>query len=192
MGCISCARQLHHECDQNPCCCSGIRYVKEAEPVGFNVSDPLADAVVIKSTTKGRPRLSDEEITDPHSTGRKRAAQMFPIDKQAHCEWRGLKNCGGGKNPIIGCLHGLQQHVHHGPDKNPLKNEPENIHRLCFTCHNRWHYFNDSEEEYDPTIPHNPRKATIQETIKNEMDWKAGNFKHLTSKRWQELNSKDD
>jgi hypothetical protein len=151
--------------------------------------NPAANATIIKHG-RGRPYKEDDYVRDPHSTGRKRAGKLFPIDKEAPCEWQRKKNCGGGKNPIVGCLNGLQVQVHHGPNKDTLCNEPGNVHRICNTCHNRWHYFNDSSSEYDPSILHSPTDAELKEILQNEMDWKAGKFRQLTSKRWRELNDK--
>ena len=36
----------------------------------------------------------DEELTDVLSTGRKRAAQLFPLEEGMICEWAGLLNAG--------------------------------------------------------------------------------------------------
>lgn len=174
MSCIRCGRHLHLECG-DPCCCSNKKEVQEAVDL---IVDPLANAKTVKSDFK-----------DPKSTGRKRAAHLYPLDPTAPCEWQLKKNCGGGKNPIIGCLNGLQKHRHHGPNKDTLHNEMGNVHRICNDCHNRWHYFNDASDEYDPTIAHSPVAADVQELIQNELDWAAGKFKHLTSKRWAELNN---
>lgn len=73
-------------------------------------------------------------MKDVKSTGRKRAALLYPLDKNHPCEWRGKKNCGGGLKPIVGCLDGFQRHRHHGPVKNPVHNEQGNVHRVCATC----------------------------------------------------------
>ncbi len=123
--------------------------------------DVLEENLLAALSNPGRPKKEDSEVTDPKSTGRKRAAVEFPIDPNAFCEWRGLANCGGGRNPIIGCISGKQRHRHHGPDKNTLRNETGNVHRICHYCHNRWHAANDND--YDPTINHEPRPATAAE-----------------------------
>lgn len=122
----------------------------------------------------GAPLKDPEKITDPYSTGRKRAATQYPLFKTNPCEWRGKKNCGGGLEPITGCINGLQQDRHHGPVKNPLRNEPGNVHRICKYCHNRWHENNNSiyDEEIYSKLLHTPEPATELELLANEANWK--------------------
>lgn len=141
----------------------------EPAPVGPKlVSFSDEDDTIVK---RGRPKKDDSEITV--SAGRKRAAELYPLDKDAPCEWQGLADAGGGKHPIIGCLQGKQQHIQHGPVKATYRNERENIHLICVKCHNRWHTVNDpvyDEDEYDK-LPHSPRQATEEELIVNELNW---------------------
>jgi len=83
-------------------------------------------------------------MKDVESTGRKRAVLAKPINPGDICEWAGLKNAGGGVMPIIGCEGNAATNVHHGPDKSVLNNDPDtNLHKICATCHNRWHTIND-------------------------------------------------
>lgn len=95
-------------------------------------------------------------LKDQQSTGRKRAAEMYPLYRDLDCEWKGRKNCGGGK-PIVGCMEGKQQARHHGPDKNTLNNDVGNVHRICHSCHNNWHALNDPGyifgRVYEPNSP---------------------------------------
>lgn len=116
------------------CCCS---LNKEAE----------AEAASI-----GRPLLDPKDITDITSTGRKRAAALYPIMEGMLCEWAELASAGGGVQPIVGCRgntisatkHGANAgHRHHGPNKNTIDNGPLNVHRICTWCHNRWHALNN-------------------------------------------------
>lgn len=114
----------------------------------------------------------DSKLKDQQSTGRKRAAKMYPLAEGAPCEWQGKKNCGGGENPIIGCINGTQQARHHGPDKNTLNNEKGNVHRICHLCHNRWHARNDEGYVWGSTYnSHSPTAATKEEQANNEIDW---------------------
>lgn len=160
MGCISCGRGFHSECEAG---CSSCHPNIESE----------VRSIVTIGNGKGAPIKDPEDVGDPLSTGRKRAAKMYPIYKNQPCEWRGKKNCGGGVKPIVGCVNGFQHHRHHGPVKDPLRNEPGNVHRICHHCHNRWHAENDPE--YDAmkynTLPHNPEAATELELRANEMQW---------------------
>jgi len=115
----------------------------------------------------------DSALRDQQSTGRKRAAKMYPLDETMLCEWASKKNCGGGKFPITGCLANLQQARHHGSDKNTLNNEKGNVHRICHSCHNRWHTLNDPDynRDVDPFIVHEPREATPIDIGLNEEFW---------------------
>lgn len=106
----------------------------------------------------GRRYKPDSAVTDQQSTGRKRAAKLYPLDEEADCEWKGKKAQGGGDKPIDGCLPWewpdgkcKQLNRHHGPDKNTLNNEPGNVHRIGPRCHNRWHSKNDPD--YNPNKP---------------------------------------
>lgn len=162
MSCIACGRYLHDECYTQPCCCRVSTKVTEVELE----SNPLKNAKVLK---------------DPLSTGRKRAVKVRTISPGDPCDWKLQKNCGGGKNPIVGCLDGEAKHVHHGPDKSTLNNEENNLHKLCNNCHNRWH--NGNDWCIDSTLLHDPKPATVEEIAKNEADWLGGKFSDWTNKR---------
>lgn len=118
---------------------------------GCECDHKLESATVIISDEKERPTRAhkrDDALIDQQSTGRKRAALQYPLDREADCEWLGRLSQGGGTSPIAGCgidgrLNGKQQARHHGPDKNTLNNEHGNVHRICHSCHNRWHAAND-------------------------------------------------
>lgn len=94
---------------------------------------------------EGVSRIKEgSEMKDPLSTGRKRAAEAAPIHAGMVCEWKRLKFAGGGPVPIQGCPGNPATDRHHGPDKSVLNNEVGvNLHRICSTCHNRWHAAND-------------------------------------------------
>ena len=119
-------------------------------------STDLPDEVIYVRSRSSKP---DSALKDQQSTGRKRAAKLYPLDRAATCEWANDNNAGGG-NTIPGCgirirdnkkvPVGLQQARHHGPDYNTLNNDPGNVHRICHSCHNYWHSMNDKDkdEEY--------------------------------------------
>lgn len=156
------------------CCCSvsKVEDAKEFMGIGRPVSDP-------------------KDIGDITSTGRKRAAMLYPIMEGMLCEWSGLKFAGGGVEPIIGCDgHTLTADKgptkgdrHHGPDKNTISNDPGNVHRICSSCHNRWHARNNefygprppADQQYLPVVPfelHDPKTlATDEERADNEEWW---------------------
>lgn len=171
MACISCGRGLHFECGV-PCCCSqDVNTVEEIEEDDDNGKQRSRGKRRPGSTTYKR----DSNLKDQQSTGRKRAAVLYPLDKEAPCEWQGLRIAGGGSFPIIGCSSGTQQARHHGPDKNTLNNEEGNVHRICHRCHNRWHTKNDVGYVWgDPGQPHDPiTKAEISDMIANEVYWSS-------------------
>lgn len=186
-SCWGCVTGLHFEClvpvdEENGlvhCCCS------------------LAEIMVDEDEEKrgvGRPMLDVSDITDIRSTGRKRAAMMYPIFADMKCEWAGLKYAGGGVEPIIGCAGHIIQPVkkgankgdrHHGPDKSVINNSPDNVHRICSPCHNRWHAQNNkfygerppASQPYLPLPEYELKQhdkvtlATAEEIEENEEYW---------------------
>jgi len=114
----------------------------------------------------------DSALRDQQSTGRKRAAKLYPLDVEAECDWKMRKNCGGGTTPIVGCVNGKQEARHHGPDKNTLNNEKGNVHRICHMCHNRWHTLNDEGYVWGAIYDsHIPVEASITDIGLNEVFW---------------------
>lgn len=162
---------LEHECRQ-PEVCNGI---DSGSSISSDVLDG-GDSPDIEETEEEEFRTYKDESTlvDQQSTGRKRAAKMYPLDETALCEWAMKKNAGGGKFPITGCLNGLQQARHHGPSKNTLDNYKGNVHRICHQCHNRWHTLNDEGYIWGGVYePHAPREATILDIASNEEFWEG-------------------
>lgn len=171
MSCLSCGRGFHKECVRKKGCKSCH---KDAQPKPiFVIEEDTPVAQAPQARKRGGAAL---KLKDPKSTGRKRAAILYPIDKEQPCEWQNKKNCGGGKRPIVGCTTGLQVHRHHGPVKDTTKNHEGNVHRICTRCHNHWHELNDLV--YDPQafglLPHDPSEATIEELVKDELEWRTG------------------
>ena len=130
----------------------------------------------------------EKTFKDPISTGRKRAAVMYPISVGQICDWAWHKQCGGGVEPIIGCAGRPATNIHHGPDKSTFNNDREsNISIICTFCHNRWHVANDKyyelprPEDNSIWVPTNNvgerkvyaltdiQKATKMEILTNEM-----------------------
>lgn len=149
--CWSCVCSLHDECfditedDEGVtmCCCA---HNPEPEARGFGLV--------------GRPVKDPADIDDITSTGRKRAAMLYPILTDMECSWAWLKHAGGGVEPIVGCAGNRIDpvktgpragHRHHGPDKNTISNGPLNVHLICTTCHNRYHALNN--QYYPATRP---------------------------------------
>lgn len=187
MNCLPCTVGFHFECpdihvdanvDLNSdgvevlfiCCCENGK--------------ELAVAAV-------RALKADEELRDVESTGRKRAKEAKPIKEGDLCEWAWLKNAGGGVKPIIGCKGNPATNIHHGPDKSTLNNDPDtNLHKICATCHNRWHTLNDPHYGERPPhgapflplsgecLPHDTETAATELDINmNDFKWIAGEVK---------------
>lgn len=169
-----CLAEFHNECI-NPapdgyCCCENLFALVGVEP---------------KQRFK-----KPEEMKDPISTGRKRAAVAKPIEEGMVCEWSGLKFAGGGVEPIVGCNDNKASDRHHGPDKDILNNSDDNLHRICDFCHNRWHTKNDKYYGQRPTpgspfipippydnLEHDPNtRASLEEIFKSEMQWAGVKF----------------
>jgi hypothetical protein len=160
--CLPCVLGTHWECSRKKeynCCCQ------------------LTGPSLVENK-RGGTNKEDNEVTDPKSTGRKRAAILFPIEEGMTCEWEGLKFAGGGLYPIVGCTGNPATNRHHGPDKNTLNNDKGNVHRICARCHNRWHTRNDPVYEKflvtEKWLRHDSEsKATPEEILKSEVYWKS-------------------
>ena len=166
--CLACRAGFHNECHEtwnvsftDICCCGGeVKFTANGDiktsdaPVGdFGVE---VDSGYINDGYEATKDLADYK--DPISTGRKRAAEMYPISTGMVCEWAGLAKAGGGVVPIVGCVGRPASDRHHGPDKNTMNNAPTNMHRICDHCHNTWHGVNDPfygprPEHTQPFIP---------------------------------------
>lgn len=169
--CFACRSGFHHEChsywidDSIECCCGGeVVFTATGEVKGSNEGlsettsfDKEHDTGYIEDGYVGGKDLS--QYKDPVSTGRKRAAEMYPIESGMVCEWANLGSAGGGVVPIIGCLGRPASDRHHGPDKNTMNNAPGNLHRICDYCHNTWHALNDPHygDRPDHTRPFVPK-----------------------------------
>ena len=188
--CFGCRASFHNECEhvwleviEQDCCCGGE--VKFDMAGNVLTQEDTADVTTgldngyIDDGYQGTKSLS--EYSDPVSTGRKRAKEMYPINAGMVCEWAGLKFAGGGVVPIVGCVGRPASDRHHGPDKNTMNNAPGNLHRICDHCHNTWHALNDPHygerpehtKPFLPTdwawVPHDPAtKATTIEIIEAE------------------------
>jgi hypothetical protein len=111
---------------------------------------------------------------DPKSTGRKRQAEMYPIQKGQACEWASKFITLGDLPAIVGCVNNPATDLHHGPDKNTLNNESasrgvgvlDNTWAICSECHNGAHSKHDDfYPEYDRIAqqaqPWLPRDITL-------------------------------
>lgn len=141
--CAQCLFGYCQNCEGN-CECTH-QQIKEEVP-----NDNSDNANWRKRGATSRRHKRDAAIRDAESTGRKRAARLYPLDREAECEWQNasLDNpMGGGTHPITtGCAK-KQENRHHGPDKNTLNNDEGNVHRICSLHHNRWHAANDPDYE---------------------------------------------
>jgi hypothetical protein len=192
--CFGCRAGFHNECEsvwlevsEEECCCGGEVTFDAGGNVRIDAIDESLltgnereiDNGYINDGYQGSKSLS--EYSDPVSTGRKRAKEMYPIHAGMVCEWAGLKRAGGGVISIIGCVGRPASDRHHGPDKNTMNNAEGNLHRICDHCHNTWHAANDPyygerpehTKPFLPTdwawVPHDSvTKATTAEIIEAE------------------------
>lgn len=212
--CISCRASLHDECsrgwsmtlaEDEVCCCGGTYTLREHLAQLIDEENLIIDFDGIPAP-QAREKLERNRGNSGYiaqaawgtsrdighlkaagTTGRKRAAQMYPISGGQVCEWAMQKNCGGGVVPVLGCMGNPASEIHHGPDKNTLNNEKvsraigdsENVHVICSECHNAWHGVNDpmyppydrQEQQAEPWLPeeawglHEPVLATVAELI---------------------------
>lgn len=182
MRCISYLVGRDWECEHEGSCVGN-------SPVANDFDPDFGDLVGQDSKQEGGPGVpvreintykDDSTLRDQQSTGRKRAAEMYPLDREAPCEWSKKSNVGGCK-PIVGCIDGKQEARHHGPDKNTLNNESGNVHRICHNCHNRWHATNDESYIWGSVYaPHNPSTASLDELLKSEALWSTKKLKKVT------------
>lgn len=123
----------------------------------------------------GEDGVSERVYKDAISTGRKRAAELYPIAVGQVCAWAWSKNCGGGIEPITGCTGRPATNIHHGPDKSTFSNEASNISVICTFCHNRWHVANDqfygsprpeNGEPWLPSIPEGKELIPLEAKVK--------------------------
>ena len=151
--CVACRASFHNECWQtfDPdfteiCCCGGdVKFTPTGDVKAPNAPESTGNADVDNGYIDDGYQASKDlaDYKDPVSTGRKRAAEMYPISVGMICEWAGLAKAGGGVVPIVGCVGRPASDRHHGPDKNTMNNAPSNLHRVCDHCHNTWHAKND-------------------------------------------------
>jgi hypothetical protein len=189
--CEYCAMGLHKSCTETESCGCNHQYQQTESALsptkledGELESHEDSEGRYTSRSSSGISNRSGKRealLKDQQSTGRKRAAKLYPIDRTAPCEWRGKANCGGGEYPILGCANGLQTDRHHGPDKSVVNNEQGNVHRICKYCHNRWHAKNDPGYDWNKTNypAHSPRDMTeneLKDAILDEM-------RYLTSKQ---------
>ena len=149
--CLSCKRNFHGTC-RGVCDCTHDLTATITVTVSQDTSDDSPETDESGVRPRSRRSKPDNALKDQQSTGRKRAARLYPLDRSGLCEWAFSQAAGGGVT-ILGCgiregtFPGLQQSRHHGPDYNTLNNDPGNVHRICHSCHNSWHAANDPTKD---------------------------------------------
>ena len=188
MTCAMCAVGYHLSC-LGTCACSDNNHelpesVSVSESVEKSLSDDDSDTGSRYGNTGGRSytNKSNRNLKDQQSTGRKRAAKLYPLDREAPCEWQRKAHNGGGPHPMIGCLQGLQEARHHGPDKSVTNNEEGNVHRICHRCHYNWHARNDGEYDWNETLvsahkPHECNSDELMEAAEIDLKYMANKSK---------------
>lgn len=138
--------------------------LEESEPQDEDNSTPEPELDEDDRPRRGNRGKREASLKDQQSTGRKRAAVLFPLHRSDPCEWSKASRTnpmGGGTYPVTFGCNNLQSHRHHGPDKSTLNNEVGNVSRICAFHHNNWHAKNDPVY-----IPGNPVMFQVQEAIK--------------------------
>lgn len=160
--CWSCRRGQHNGCaaliTDTVCDCTHDNIV-QAPPVG-TIGNALNLDTEEPDTRKITRRLkNDDAVTDQQSTGRKRAAALYPL-KDANgnslpCDYANLPaptlpnymevqidGCGIRKGTVAGKAQARHHH-----DYNTLNNERSNVALLCHSCHNLLHAKNDEYKD---------------------------------------------
>lgn len=150
--CWPCKRNQHNGCAANisfdTCECThenNVQPVLETESVIDLTDEP------VKATRRNK---DDSSVTDPQSTGRKRAAALYPLTdangNKLPCDFQNKKNCLPSymEEQIDGCgvRHGSMPNfaqARHHHDYNVLNNDRSNVALLCSSCHNLLHARND-------------------------------------------------
>lgn len=191
--CPACRAGFQNEChyaweDDDWVSCGEVSFtasgeVKNADTGSSETAKSDKDSGYINDGYEATKDLADYK--DPVSTGRKRAAEMYPISPGMVCEWAGLKRAGGGVVPIIGCLGRPASDRHHGPDKNTMNNSPTNLHRICDYCHNTWHAYNDPHYGERPphTQPFIPQGELGVDWFEHDTETKASQDEILDAER---------
>jgi hypothetical protein len=151
----------------------------------------------------GRPFSKDTELLSPTESGRQRAIDIAPIPTGYMCEWSGLLYAGGGIEPIVGCIGNDASNRHHGPSKSTLDNAVGvNLHRICPTCHNRWHSLNDQyygerpkdgsaylplEENGKPKEHDRYTEASPEDIVANDRWWKTTKPDRGSYRSWERV-----
>jgi len=156
--------------DLSECCCKGT-YGRASLASLF--AEASITTIVKEPKLKGPPGVPgakpvpDDQLKKPVTAGRARAEDLAIIPEGYVCEWAMLDQAGGGVFPIIGCAGNIACDRHHGPDKDTLNNSIGiNLHRICDTCHNRWHALNDVCYE-----PERPKEYPYTYLPKPGLDW---------------------
>jgi hypothetical protein len=157
--CVPCWRGLHGACNalffEDECSCTHV-----AAPAVGSFKSQIGNALQLEPEEPDtrhitRRNKDDQAVTDPQSTGRKRAAKLYPLRNSdgspIPCDLAGKKSPtlpGYYKVQIDGCgirqgsLAANAQSRHHW-SYNTLDNERSNIGLLCHSCHNLIHARND-------------------------------------------------
>lgn len=180
MPCRKCLRDIHEKCETNCEACHGLQLQTMRSDEGSNIGTgdgqfsseinevELEDDEAFGLSEETKFGKLDDSLIDPQSTGRKRAARIYPLDKTAPCEWRGINQPGGSLFPLQDCVDGYQQARHHGPDYSTLNNDAGNVHRICHKHHNRFHALNDpfKDANYLAKYGHTVTKEALSASAK--------------------------
>lgn len=181
--CISCWRGMHGACNalffDDPCECdhAPMDAFGAVGPFKSQIGEALNLDPEEPDSTKTTRRLKDDQaVTDPQSTGRKRAAKLYPLRTEdgnpIPCDLAGrtaptlptyykvqIDGCGIRQ----GSIKANAQSRHHW-SYNTLDNERSNIGLLCHSCHNLIHSRNDEfkADIYETLYGFKPQQEDLQ------------------------------
>jgi hypothetical protein len=162
MKCGPCISRNHEDCANEwvtelVCNCDhdSAYDIIPTPPVGSIGAALNLESEVPDSRTHTRRYKNDDAVTDQQSTGRKRAAALYPLKdsngSRIPCDFSNKARClpsymevqidGCGLRP--GTFPKHAQARHHN-DYNTLNNERSNVALLCHDCHNLLHAKNDA------------------------------------------------
>lgn len=159
-NCWPCRTGEHQACNaifvqETECACThDTEYNLMPPPVGTIGNALNLEPDEPESTKRTRQLKNDDSVRDQQSTGRKRAAALYPLkDENGNpfpCDFANKKavlpnfmevqidGCGSREKTLAG---NAQARHHH--DYNTLNNERYNVGLLCHSCHNLLHAKND-------------------------------------------------
>lgn len=171
-NCADCANEW---VDFQVCNCTHIEQPTPTAPVGKIGAALNLDSETYDTSTRTRRFKNDDSLKDIQSTGRKRAAALYPLkDKDGNpipCDFANkaqclpnfmevqIDGCGIRKGTMAGKAQARHHHNYVVTD-----NERENVGLLCHSCHNLLHAKNDPFKDviYERIFGYKPETSDLK------------------------------